>query len=164
MELHTPTTSRYWMWSKHIMNLRVSYLCVVMIVTDNIPSTMHAHKDILPNKAPSFFESGMEIRPNLEGRVLQEVDGVGTGMLVIHRRALEQLHAHDPRTYLCTATGNRYYRFFDLEITEDRALWGEDYNFCRRWQLCGGKVYVATWVECAHWGTHKYGRVASLED
>ena len=86
---------------------------------------------------------------------LVEVEGVGTGLLLITRAALERLKP-TTRVYKDSRTRADMYEFFELSIDDD-VMWGEDFKFCKKWRAIGGRVYVASWAMCAHWGMHGFG-------
>lgn len=84
-----------------------------------------------------------------------EVEGIGTGCLLIHRSAFETLLRHIPSLHY-KHNDQDFMRLFDVSIDQGRLL-TEDYWFCEKWRACGGKVYAATWARCVHWGIHRYG-------
>ena len=84
-----------------------------------------------------------------------EVEGVGTGCLLIHRSVIEDM-INTLSNIKYVLNGNEYYKIFDIQI-ENGELVSEDFWFCRRWREMGGKVHIATWAKCSHWGHHKYG-------
>lgn len=92
-----------------------------------------------------------------------EVEAVGTGLLLIHRRALERMVSGPnpvaPR-YTVDAfqgkDGEVFYNFFQVQL-DGGVLISEDYWFCRQWRKCGGQIYAATWALCKHWGIHTFG-------
>lgn len=96
------------------------------------------------------------IVPDVSKKEIKEVYGVATGCLLIHRRALTRMHEVYSSMYMDSRTGMKIYQFFDLTVARDNIMWGEDYQFCKKWKECGGKVYVALWVHCKHWGNHPF--------
>lgn len=96
---------------------------------------------------------------NLEFEVKKEpveVEGVGTGCLLIKRSVVIKMLESMKERSKYVLNDNEYYRLFDIEI-ENGVMVSEDFWFCRRWREIGGRVYIATWAKCAHWGHHKYG-------
>lgn len=86
---------------------------------------------------------------------LVEVDGVGTGLLLVRRSALQKM-LPTTSTYADTRTRKKMYQFFEVTI-DDGDFWGEDFKFCKKWKAVGGAVHVAAWARCAHWGMHGFG-------
>ena len=68
--------------------------------------------------------------------LLQEVDAVGTGCIMIARRVLEKLENH-----------------FDLVMKEDDIKYGGDIGFCQRAKSAGFKIWVAWDYPCHHYKT-----------
>lgn len=100
-------------------------------------------------------KSDKDIQPDVQSDDVVEVDGVGTGLLLIRRSALQTMVPTTKR-YTDSRSPDLLYQFFELSIDDDR-LWGEDFKFCKKWRECGGRVYVAPWAKCAHWGMHGFG-------
>ena len=90
---------------------------------------------------------------------LCEVAGIGTGLLLIRRQALEKLvQSGTVKTYQTGFPYSQwfqaptYYGFFDhLEV--DGVQLGEDYSFCQRWtHTCGGTITALVDQEVGHIG------------
>lgn len=88
------------------------------------------------------------------GKFPLEVEGVGTGCLLIHRSVFQKMLDHNVAKY--EHNDQIFHRFFDVSLCEGRLV-SEDYWFCDKWRQLGGTVYVATWARCQHWGNHRYG-------
>lgn len=83
-----------------------------------------------------------------------EVAYVGTGLMLIQRHVLEQMMEAFPKDrYMIDDI--EYTQFFNCEIVDNQYL-SEDYYFCHRWRLLGGKVYAAYWTRTTHWGLHGF--------
>lgn len=98
-----------------------------------VPCMQKLDKDGNPTWITSFSWPG-----------LIEVDHVGAGCLLIHRRVLEAMKSDAPRPWfewLCDH-GN-------LKKTE---MTSEDFTFCRRARQAGFKIHVDTSVHCVHAG------------
>lgn len=99
------------------------------------------------NITPMEGGGGFNVRMETElGGVVAEVLEVGTGMLSIKASALEKL-AERAAVYKDDFPGPNFgkegYDFFGTFIDKDtRRFLSEDYAFCRRWQMVGGKCYM----------------------
>jgi hypothetical protein len=83
-----------------------------------------------------------------------EVIYIGTGMMLLKREVLETMMKSYPgETYLLNE--ERHYKFFDCELSNHVYL-SEDYYFCKRWRMLGGKIYAAYWVKTTHWGINAF--------
>ena len=97
------------------------------------------------------------------GRAFLEVEGIGTGCLLIRRDAIEQMIKVYPeliRQHVLIedfrASGaTRTLGFFDQIMTPEGKV-SEDISFCRRWRQTGGKVWANTAHELIHVGAHEY--------
>lgn len=86
-----------------------------------------------------------------------EVAAVGTGLMLITRRCLEQMTAaHKDKTFFIrpgdTSPATAIFDF----VIDDGHLVGEDFTFCRRWQALGGRIYVYLPALGRHVGTMTY--------
>ena len=98
-----------------------------------------------------------------------EVDGVGAGVLLIQRGAIEQMlkklpNLSDkgaPKTSPLARNLDRLIRAFD-PITTDAGRLSEDFSFCHRWRNeCGGEIWASTDRKITHVGLHHFeGRYA----
>lgn len=106
---------------------------------------------------------------------LYPVDDLGTGFLMIHRKAFEIMREHYPD---CGAepsaeqlevfpeelhepirhwyTDFFHSGFFPSKRTGKRLFKSEDYAFCRRWGDAGGIVYLDPEIPLNHIGAHKF--------
>ena len=85
------------------------------------------------------------------------VDAIGTGFMLISRRALERVQGANPQLRCRLADMNLAARevtlFFDTMIDPDtREHLSEDYAFCRRWRDVGGEVYADFQTRLSHIG------------
>lgn len=94
---------------------------------------LEQHKDLWWNAS-----KGAIILPPAQG--LLECDGVPCGCLLVHRRVFEAI----PEPWFECAPGKRF---------------GEDFDFCRKVQKAGFKIYVDPSVVCGHIETHYRGAV-----
>jgi hypothetical protein len=98
-----------------------------------------------------------------------EVDGVGAGVLLIQRGAIEQMlkklpNLSDktaPKTSPIARNLDRLIRAFD-PVTTGAGRLSEDFSFCHRWRNeCGGEIWASTERKITHVGMHHFeGRYA----
>lgn len=92
-----------------------------------------------------------------------EVDGCGTGIMLIKRDCVEELLRKFPQLSDTAAKKlsplakdlDRLIRAFD-PVTVDGARLSEDYSFCHRWRQCGGEVWASIAHEITHIGLHSF--------
>ncbi|GAA4346808.1 hypothetical protein GCM10023165_31580 [Variovorax defluvii] len=94
-----------------------------------------------------------------------EVLDAPTGFMLIARGVFETLaeafpvlrYTPDAPTDDPASRAWPHYRFFDLLAEPGNGRWlSEDYAFCRRWQMTGGKVYVDARSRLGHQGLRTY--------
>ena len=90
-----------------------------------------------------------------------------TGFLMIHRSVFEKMFKQYPELNCVNDHQNRdlehYCAVFDCMIDpETRRYLSEDYAFCRRWQMMGGKIYADVQTTLGHVGNIRF--IGSLED
>lgn len=110
-----------------------------------------------------LFNVGLKPDAVTKGR-LMEVDYLGTGFLKISRRAIETMIQKWPqRQYGDHQIGKGMVpAVFDTSMDNGK-LQGEDVLFCRRWQECGGTVWLDPDMAFGHVGTKDYiGNFADL--
>ena len=93
----------------------------------------------------------------VDGDGFGQVRSVGTGFMLISRRALEQVRDGNPQLRCRLADMNLAARditlFFDTMIDPDsREHLSEDYAFCRRWRDTGGAVWADFRSRLSHIG------------
>jgi hypothetical protein len=93
-----------------------------------------------------------------------EVEGIGAGVLLIQRSAIEQMlkklpavsDKTAPKTSPLARNLNRMIRAFD-PVTTDAGRLSEDFSFCHRWHnACGGEIWASTEHKITHVGLHHY--------
>jgi hypothetical protein len=102
-----------------------------------------------------YKQDQKELWSNEQGLI--EVEGVPMGFTRITRRCLEKMIVHYPQSrFRCDQAPNGYaWALFD-NLHEGDAYYGEDYSFCRRWFLMGGKVWVDPNIGMGHVGNKMF--------
>jgi hypothetical protein len=102
----------------------------------NVPTICHWGKDIGTGKYRMHPRPGF-----IPEDELIEVDGTGSGCMLIHRNALLKMHANygPPEPW------------YGVD-TRDGTTVGEDYSFCLRAKDIGIPTFVRTGVRCGHAG------------
>ena len=96
-----------------------------------------------------------------------EVEGVGTGFLLIKRHVIEKMIVAYPELAITNhpdaeAPRGYYHALFQFSLFNG-AYVSEDLTFCRRWKQIGGKVHIDPTAEVIHVGQYEYrGSVESL--
>lgn len=109
--------------------------------------------------------------PNpVSGGDLIEVSTLGTGFMCVKRHVIEKMIEKHPELKYNDNVGIGkhlepfMYGLFDTMIDEHKNYLSEDWTFCYRWRLMGGKVFADTKIKLNHTGYHCYqGDVSELE-
>lgn len=104
--------------------------------------------------------SGIEAAEYRPGFI--EVEGVGGGVLLIRRDAIDKMISAYPELIgdymvlndMKAAGGTRTLRFFDQFVVPGEGKAGEDISFCRRWREIGGTVWASVAYDIQHVGPH----------
>lgn len=91
-----------------------------------------------------------------------------TGFMLIKRSVIEQMYAHHPELNCVNDHVNRdfenYCAIFDCMIDPvSKRYLSEDYAFCRRWQMMGGKIYADVTTTLGHVGNLRFTGSYSLK-
>lgn len=104
-----------------------------------------------------------EIHDSWEKGPLVQVPFVGTGFMMISRKAVEAMIKAYPETEYkkinCAEdqSGMRNYALFDGSIDPDDGTYlSEDFTFCRRWRQIGGEVWLDMSIDLSHTGRAKF--------
>lgn len=92
----------------------------------------------------------------INGLGLIEVEAIGTGLICVSRKAMQQLWDNEKQRYRDdTAKGGEARPLFWFEVA-DGHLWGEDIVFCRKWRALGGNVFVDPAIATGHIGANNF--------
>lgn len=91
-----------------------------------------------------------------------------TGFMLIKRSVIEQMYKQYPELNCVNDHVNRdfeeYCAIFDCMIDPvSRRYLSEDYAFCRRWQMMGGKIYADVTTTLGHVGNLRFSASYSLK-
>lgn len=101
---------------------------------------------------------------NLELDKLTEVKKLGCGFVLLSRAAAEKMLSHlevvscGTDVQLEDNAMAKVYTYFNSAIV-DGVYYDEESNFCRKWQECGGKLWVDTRVLLSRIGNFSYSAV-----
>jgi hypothetical protein len=110
----------------------------------------------IPLHGSEFTFLGPREPVKIGDKKIVEVDGIGTGMMLVKRKVFLEMSKH-VRTYT-DVDGGVNHMFFPIYFDEEsNRLWPEDYSFCRKWKSLGGKIYAAPWIRMKHVGLHDFG-------
>jgi hypothetical protein len=119
-----------------------------------------------PVRNPAFYDGtkfvgGPLPKSKPEGDFI-EVDFLGTGILLIRRDVISKMLEDNPelsdtRHYnhvheVAPLGVKRLIRCFDQMDLPGRARLSEDFSFCFRWRVCGGRLWAAIGHEIEHVG------------
>ena len=136
-----------------------------VIMWDQAAAGISAEKD-LAKAASALVMNFKYANTPVENGFAEVLDGP-TGFLMIQRQVFERMFEKYPELNCKNDHQNRdfddYCAVFDCMIDpENRRYLSEDYAFCRRWQLMGGKIYADVTTTLGHVGNLRfYGK---LED
>lgn len=87
--------------------------------------------------------------------MILKVERIGTGAMMITRRALELFREKYPdRWYNNTVIGKRLTEFFRFTVHEEtKEHWGEDFNFCEDMKAIGVDINVVVDARTEHYGS-----------
>ena len=99
---------------------------------------------------------------------LMEIYTLATGFMMIQRSCIDKMIKSHPQCKYTDDCGflvgeeNRFaYSLFDCAIVNDH-YYSEDWLFCHRWRLIGGKIFVDITIDLWHTGQEDYqGRLIS---
>jgi hypothetical protein len=99
-------------------------------------------------------------RSSVENGFTEVLDGP-TGFMCIKREVIEKMYDHYKELMCVNDHQNKdldeYCAIFDCMIDpETRRYLSEDYAFCRRWQLMGGKIFADVTTILGHVGTLRF--------
>ena len=89
-----------------------------------------------------------------------EVASIGTGFLMISRVALEKMIDHYPELKIDdkeSPNGDHLYALFGRTLTNGRDL-SEDFSFCLRWRVMGGRIWADPDSVIDHVGTREWSQ------
>jgi hypothetical protein len=110
---------------------------------------------------------------NFKGQSVPIVEGFAevldgpTGFMLIKRDVIKKMYEHYPELECVNDHQNRdlerYCAIFDCMIDPvSRRYLSEDYAFCRRWQLMGGKIHADVTCTLGHVGNLRF--IGSMDD
>jgi hypothetical protein len=125
------------------------------------------------NKDPAKVSSSLVMNfkyanTKIENGFAEVLDGP-TGFMLIKRSVIEQMYErYTPELKCVNDHINRdfeeYCAIFDCMIDpESRRYLSEDYAFCRRWQMMGGKIYADVTTTLGHVGNLRFSGSYSLK-
>jgi hypothetical protein len=84
-----------------------------------------------------------------------EVEHVGFGMVMLKRSVIEAMAKRYSTLAYRWDDGSVHHGLF-LEMIEGMRRYGEDYAFCRRWRLMGGKIWIDATAKMVHAGRKEW--------
>lgn len=118
---------------------------------------------LYPKKSlPISYVVNQVENPVTDGGDIVEISTLGTGFMLIKRHVIEKMIAHHPelkiRDSLSYAPECEIYMYslFDTLIDPHHNYLSEDWTFCYRWRLMGGKVFANTSIKLDHTGFYKF--------
>ncbi len=98
---------------------------------------------------------------DFKGRSFLEVEGIGAGLMLIRRDAIDKMVEHFPeliRDHMMIGDFQACKRTLGLfdQMPSGKGKVSEDISFCRRWRETGGKVWASVGHEITHVGWHAF--------
>ena len=91
-----------------------------------------------------------------------EISGGGAGLMMIARTVFQKMETAYPNTKvefpdnyraLVPDAKSLHEHFEFLRDPAGRSL-SEDLSFCKKWRMCGGRIYACTWFKTVHAGVY----------
>lgn len=130
---------------------------------DKMKLAMEMYPQITPLEC-SHIAARMVFNADFNGEIKLsdplEINEIGTGFLLIHKRVFEKLAQINPANKYekinpITNEKQDHYAFFNVRVENNRLI-SEDYAFCQDARAVGFKVHAAPWVHLGHVGNHKF--------
>jgi len=84
-----------------------------------------------------------------------EIGEIGSAFTMITKSCAQRLVAAYPEVVYTGLTGENEYAMF-MPLIINRRYYSEDFAFCKRWRLIGGRVFMIPDVPLAHTGSHTF--------
>lgn len=81
------------------------------------------------------------------------VNDIGTGCMLISRKALLQVIDAFPEKYHDSSLGKDIHNIFETHVDDNEFYWSEDYGFCRKWRATGGLIWCDPTQSLTHVGS-----------
>ncbi len=110
----------------------------------------------------AYAVDGAQSRIQLDA--VSEIHSGGAGLMMIARPVFDTMAQAYPETQvqfppsyrnLSPNSTSMYEHFEFLREPDGRSL-SEDLSFCKKWRMCGGKLYACSWFQTVHAGVHLY--------
>lgn len=102
---------------------------------------------------------GEKFLPKVRSDGLIHASKVPTGFMKIAREVFERIKMNDPDNWYWEpdeyGTNSKRYNYFG-HILEDHIVYGEDISFNKRWQACGGELFVEPRLTIGHFGIKEW--------
>ncbi|KUY95170.1 hypothetical protein WS50_18730 [Burkholderia territorii] len=93
---------------------------------------------------------------------VSEVHSGGAGLMMIAHGVFEKMAQAFPETKVqfpssyqgLSPNSTTMYEHFEFLREPDGRSLSEDLSFCRKWRMCGGKLYACSWFKTVHVGVH----------
>ncbi|WP_423372006.1 hypothetical protein [Burkholderia sp. LMG 32019] len=102
--------------------------------------------------------------PTIKLDPMFEIYAGGSGLMMLSRAVFEKMETAYPHTKIefppnfqnLVADATSMYEHFEFLRDPDGRSFSEDISFCKKWRMCGGKLYACTWFKTVHAGLHLY--------
>ncbi len=102
---------------------------------------------------------GENFVPKVRADGLIHASKVPTGFMKIAREVFERIKMNEPENWYWEpdefGTNSKRHNFFG-HILEDHIIYGEDISFNKRWQACGGELFIEPRMTIGHFGIKEW--------
>ncbi len=103
----------------------------------------------------TYHTEGENYTPKAREDGLILAQKVPTGFMKISREVFERIRLNEPDNWYWQpdeyGTPAKMHNYFG-HVLEDHVIYGEDISFNKRWQACGGEIYIEPRVTIEHYG------------